>query len=52
MRRQDELRAEYKAPIAEDCNIPGKLLDGTDCGKILDMGPSKSFLSKTFYLNC
>ena len=30
----------------------GKLLDGTDCKIFLDKGASKSFISKTFYLNC
>ena len=30
MRRQNELKAEHKAPITKDCYIPGKLLDGTD----------------------
>ena len=52
MRRQDELKAEQKASITEDCYIPDKLLHGADCKKLLDTGASKSFMCKTFYLNC
>ena len=51
MRRQDELKAEHEVSITEDCYIHGKLLDGTDCKILLDMGASKPFMSKTFYLN-
>ena len=52
MRRWDELKVEHKAPFAEDCYIPGKLLDGTDCKILLDTRACKSFMSKMFYLNC
>ena len=52
VRRQDELKAEHKAPITEDCYIPGEMLDHTYCKILLDMGTSKSLISKTFYLNC
>ena len=30
----------------------GKLLDGTECQILLDMGASKSFMSKSYYLCC
>ena len=30
----------------------GKLLDGTECQILLDMGASKSFMSKTYYMQC
>ena len=30
----------------------GKLLDGTECQILLDMGASKSFMSKSHYLYC
>ena len=52
MRRQDELKVEHKAPITEDCYIPGKLLDGNDCKILLVTGANKSFMSKHFYLTC
>ena len=48
----DKFKAENKAPITEDCYIPGKLLDCTVCKTLLYMGGSKSFVSKTFYLKC
>ena len=51
MKRQDELKAEYKTPIMENCYIKGKLLDGTDCKVLFDTGASKSFMSKTFHFN-
>ena len=46
------MKAEHKAPITEDCFIPNKLLVGTDCKMLVDMVASKSFMSKTFNLNC
>ena len=52
MRRQVELKALHKASIMEDYYIHGKLLDGTACKILLDMEASKSFMYKTFYLNC
>ena len=51
MKRQDELIPEHNAPITENCQIPGNLLVGTDHKILLYMGASKSFMSKTFYLN-
>ena len=30
----------------------GKLLDGTECQILLDMGASKSFMSKSYYICC
>ena len=48
MRKQDDLRAENKTLITEDCCIPANLLDCTDCKTLLDMGASKSFMAKTF----
>ena len=30
----------------------GKLVDGTDCQILLDMGASKSFMSKSYYMCC
>ena len=30
----------------------GKLIDGTECQVLLDTGASKSFMSKSHYLNC
>ena len=30
----------------------GEILDGTECQIPLDTGPSKSFMSKSYYLRC
>ena len=30
----------------------GKLLDGTECQILLDTGASKSFISKSYYMQC
>ena len=51
MRRQYKLMQSIKISITKDCYKPGKLLDGTDCKKLLDAGGSKSFMSEPFYLN-
>ena len=52
MTRQDELKAEHKGPITENCYIPNKLLGGTECKILLNMGASKYFRSKILYLRC
>ena len=46
------MEAEHKAILTEDCYIPGKLLDSTDCKILLNIGASKLYMAKTFYLNC
>ena len=40
---QDKLKAEESFPISENGYTLGRLLDGTKCHLLLDMGPSKSF---------
>ena len=45
-----KLRAEESFPISEHGYTSGKLLDGTECQLLLDMGASKSFMSKSFYM--
>ena len=49
---QDELRAEESFPISENGNTLGRMLDGTKCQLLLDTGTSKSFMSKSFYMQC
>lgn len=39
-------------PILESGYTLGRLLDGTKCQPLLDMGASKSFMSKSFYMQC
>ena len=43
---------EESFPISESGYTTGKLFDGTKCQLLLDMGASKSFMSKSFYMHC
>ena len=47
---QDKLKVEESFPISENGYTLGRLLDGTKCQLLLDMGASKSFMSKSFYM--
>ena len=47
---QDKLKAEDSFPISESGYTLGRLLDGTKCQLLLDMGASKSLMSKSFYM--
>ena len=49
---QDKLKAEESFPISESGYTLGRLLDGTKCQLLLDTGASKSFMSKSFYMQC
>ena len=49
---QDKLKAEESLTISENGYILGGLLDGTKCQLLLDIGASKSFMSKSFYMQC
>ena len=50
--RNDKLKAEESFPISEHGYTSGKLLDSTECQPLLDTGTSKSFMSKSFYMQC
>ena len=50
--RNDKLKAEESFPISEHGYTSGKLLDGTECQLLLDTGASKSFMSKSFCMQC
>ena len=49
---QNKLKAEESFPISEHGYTLGRLLDGTECQLLLDTGASKSFMSKSFYMQC
>ena len=49
---QDKLKAEESFPISKSGYTLGRLLDGTKCQLLLDTGVSKSFMSKSFYMQC
>ena len=47
---QHKLKAEESFPISEHGYTSGRPLDGTKCQLLLDIGVSKSFMSKSFYM--
>ena len=49
---QNKLKAEESFPISKHDYTLGRLLDGTECQLLLDTGVSKSFMSKSFYMQC
>ena len=50
--KNNKIKAEESFPISEQGYTMGKLLDGTECQILLDMGASKSFMSKSYYMHC
>ena len=50
--KEHKLKAEESFPISEHGYTSCKLLDGTKCQLLLDTGASKSFMSKSFYMQC
>ena len=49
---QNKLKAEELFPISENGYTLGRLLGGTKYQLLLDIGTSKSFMSKSFYMHC
>ena len=52
MMRDTKIRAEESFPITGQGFASGKLLDGTECQILLDTGATKSYMSKSYYLQC
>ena len=52
MRRVDIMKAEESFPISEQGFVMGRILNGEECQILLDMGASKSYMSKSYYLRC
>ena len=50
--RINKLKVEESFPISEHGYTTGKLLDGTEWQLLLDTGTSKSFMSKSSYMQC
>ena len=48
--RKSEIRAEESFPISGQVYTVGKLSDKTECSILIDMGASKSYMSKSFYM--
>ena len=52
MARDTEVKAEESFPMAARGYTKGQLLDGTDCEILIDTGASKSYMSKSYFLQC
>ena len=52
MSRDTKIKAEERFPIPGQGFASGKLLDGTECQILLDTGATKSYMSKSYYLQC
>ena len=52
MMRDTKIKAEESFPITGQGFTSGKLLDGTECQILLDTGATKSYMSKSYYLQC
>ena len=52
MTRNTRIKAEERFPITGQGFASGKLLDGTECQILLVTGATKSYMSKSYYLQC
>ena len=52
MTRSTKIKAEERFPITGQGFASGKLLDGMECQILLDTGATKSYMSKSYYLQC
>ena len=52
MARNTEVKAEENIPMTARDYTRGQLLDGTDCEVLIDTGASKSYMSKSYFLQC
>ena len=52
MKRDEVMKAEESFPISEQVFVMGKLMNGEECQILLDMGASKLYMSKSYYLRC
>ena len=52
MKREDVMKAEESFPISEQGFVMGRILNGEEWQILLDMGASKSYMLKLYYLRC
>ena len=52
MMRDAKIKAEERFPITGQGFASGKLLDGMECQILLDTGATKSYMPKSYYLQC
>ena len=52
MKREEVMKAEESFPISKQGFVMGKLMNGVECQILSDMGTSKLYMSKSYYLRC
>ena len=52
MSRKTEVKDEESFAIKAASHTRGELLDGTECEILIDTGASKSYMSKSYYMQC
>ena len=52
MTREQIIKAEEKFPISGQGYMYGKLLDNTECSILIETGARKSYMSKSYYMQC
>ena len=52
MTQDKDVMVEQRFPISKSGYTVGKLMDGSECQILLDTGARKSFMSKSYYLQC
>ena len=52
MTRSTKIKAEERFPLTGQGFASVKLLDGMGCQILLDTGATKSYMSKSYYLQC
>ena len=52
MTRSTKIKSEERFPITGQGFASGKVLDGMECQILLDTGATKSYMSKSYYLQC
>ena len=52
IKRDEVMKAEESFPISDQGFVMGKLMNGKQCQILLDMGASKLYMSKSYYLRC
>ena len=50
--REQAIKAEERFLISGQGYTNGKLLDQTECSKLIDTGASKSYMLKSYYMQC
>ena len=52
MTREQVIKTEERFPISGQGYTKGKLLDNMECSILIDTGASKSYMSKSYYMQC